>query len=610
MLFRLRGRAALLAAVLACPTMTAPVMAADCAPAYGNKCYTQPHATQPYCPPGTPSAPPVEPPMAPGDKPMDDPMRDPMTDQPQAQQQQPQAQQPQQQQPQLAQPTFTPSAPTTAASSPQSVSPNMIGDFFGTGGGTISIPQMSRDFTGPILSGGSPAMFTALTPSGSYVGSPASPVFVTQTVPGPISVIGDAVGTIPTGSFWTAAGPVPSGFGPFATFTSDFLLNENPDETAATAAAFPNSAAVVFNGAQAFFVSNTGTVTPIISGVPFEGNGNFAVGTSYTIIDSFAQTLYVPAPASTNGGNVGRQKIGENTNPIPRDRVFMNYSLFDGARLAQGGVNVHRFTPGIEKTFFDGLASLEVRVPFAATANSNFVAGGPIDDNNVEFGSLTFYLKTLLHQTSNVAVGAGLGIAVPTYDDSTVSIFNPATNSLQRLVDIEAESVHLMPYIGAVLTPTERFFAQAFLQFDVDTNGNTVRTLNPMTGRLANTGTIQDSTYLFMDLAVGYWVHLNPESDSFVRGLAPVAELHWNRTLDSQDFVAGNGYVVGNPQQGRIETWNAVVGVNALLHDDATVTVGYGVPIAGGDDQFNGELRIIFNWLFGGAGSDPQRRVF
>ncbi|MFG0332159.1 MAG: hypothetical protein ACF8TS_02255, partial [Maioricimonas sp. JB049] len=516
-----------------------------------------------------------------------------------------------QQQPQLAQPTFTPSAPTTAASSPSSLAPNMIGDFFGTGGGTISIPQMSRDFTDLIrLPNGTPANFVALTPSATYSGSPASPVFVTLASPAPIDLNGDVTGTIPAGSYWTAAGPVPSGAGPTPVFSSSFALNENPDEAAATAAAHPNSAAVVFNGGQAIFVSGGATVAPTVGGVSLVGNGVFNVGTSYTVIDSYAQTLFVPAPASTNGGNVGRQKIGENTSAIPRDRVFLNYSLFDGTPLAPGGVNVHRFTPGIEKTFFDGLASLEVRVPFAATANSNVVAGGPIDDNNVEFGSLTFYLKTLLHQTQNVAVGAGLGIAVPTYDDATLSIFNPATNRLQRLVDIEAEAVHLMPYIGAVLTPSERFFAQAFLQVDVDTNGNTVRTLDPMTGRLTNSGTIQDSTYLFMDLAVGYWVHLNPQSDSFVRGLAPVAELHWNRTLESQDFVADGNFTVGNPQIGRIETWNAVVGVNALLHDDATVTVGYGVPIAGGDDQFNGELRVIFNWLFGGAGQDRQRRVF
>ncbi|MEW4528381.1 hypothetical protein [Maioricimonas sp. JC845] len=602
MLFRLRGRSALLAAVLAIPTMAAPVTAADCAPVYGNKCYTQPHATPGYCPPGTPSAPPVEPPASSGES----PMTDPMTGQPT----QPQAQQPQQQPPQLAQPTFTPSAPTTAASSSQSLAPNMIGDFFGTGGGTISIPEMTRDFTGIITQGGSPTMFTALTPSASYVGSPASPVFVTASTPAPIDVFGDVTTTIPAGSYWTATGPVPSGFGPNATFTSDIPLNQNPDAAVAVADAFPYSAAVVFNGAQAYYVSNTGTVMPVVNGVPLEGNGNFTVGTSYTIIDSYAQTIYVPAPASTNGGNVGRQKIGENTSPIPRDRVFLNYSLFDGTPLAPGGVNVHRFTPGIEKTFFDGLASLEVRVPFAATANSNVLVNGTIDDNNVEFGSLTLYLKTLLHQTENIAVGAGLGIAIPTYDDSTVSIFNPGTGSNQRLVDIEAEAVHLMPYIGAVMTPSERFFAQAYLQFDVDTNGNTVRTYDPMSGGLRNAGTIQDSTYLFLDLAVGYWVYLEPDSDEFLRGLAPVAELHWNRTLESQDYVTDGNFTVGSPQAGRIETWNAVVGVNALLHDDATVTVGYGVPIAGGDDQFNGELRIIFNWLFGGAGQDRQRRVF
>ncbi len=60
-------------------------------------------------------------------------------------------------------------------------------------------------------------------------------------------------------------------------------------------------------------------------------------------------------------------KLSENTSPIPRDRVFVNYSYFDNVPLQQGGVDVNRFVPGFEKTFFNGITSVEVRAPMAST---------------------------------------------------------------------------------------------------------------------------------------------------------------------------------------------------------------------------------------------------
>ncbi len=75
-----------------------------------------------------------------------------------------------------------------------------------------------------------------------------------------------------------------------------------------------------------------------------------------------------------SGGNVpvaggDRQgKISEDTSPIPTDRVFADYNHFNSAALTSDGrlIDVNRFTFGIEKTFFDGACSIEIRAPIVS----------------------------------------------------------------------------------------------------------------------------------------------------------------------------------------------------------------------------------------------------
>ncbi|QDU40817.1 hypothetical protein Mal4_51790 [Maioricimonas rarisocia] len=562
MYFRLRGRSALLAAVLAIPTMAAPVAAADCAPfGTGNNYYTHPHATPGYCPPGTPAAPPTEPPMAPGDKPMTDPMADPMGDQPQDQQQQPQAQQPQQQ-PQLAQPTFTPSAPTTAASSPSSLAPNMIGDFFGAGGSQAVIPYIQFGFPG------NPA--TPLAPLGPDVR------FNVSAGPGSTTVYSvDSLAAINADPNVDMVG-------------NQFDLQENSDITSAVQSL--TGLPLVFIHSDATLVSND-TLNPGVS-----------LFDAYNLDASYGYIVDVPNPSA--GGSVGRQKIGENTSPMPRDRVFFNYSFFENTNLARGGPNVHRFTPGFEKTFLDGDMSFELRTPFASTVGSDVIAGGAVNDDEVEFGNLTMYLKALLFETQTAALSAGLGVAVPTASDASVKLPNG-----QRLVGIENNSVHLLPFIGGLYTPSERFFAQGFLQLDVDANGNAVYA-DPDGMGLRKIGTAQDQTYLFLDLAVGYWVYLNPNSSGHLRGLAPTLEMHYNAALTSTDVVRSGGLQVGR-DAGDVQLVNGVVGMTALLGQGSTLTAGYAVPLGGGNDQqFDGELRVMLNVFFGGSRDRLRRAQF
>jgi hypothetical protein len=324
--------------------------------------------------------------------------------------------------------------------------------------------------------------------------------------------------------------------------------------------------------------------------------------------------------AAAPGGMVGRQKISENSSPMPRDRVFINYSYFHNTPLGLGGVDVNRLTPGFEKTFLGGDISVEVRAPFATTLDSDLIAGGPTDSSNFEFGNLTIFLKTLLWDAGDEAISAGIGFTVPTADDVTVRDINGT-----RLLEIENNSVHILPFIGALFMPTEKCFFQAFVQADIDPHGNSVRSTTfagmVPTGTLVPVGRPNDSNYIFVDVGLGYWIYRAPCYGAcgcgycdqnlgwgLIRGIAPTVELHYNGSFNEADTLLANGgggtIVLGDGERTQIDLLNLVLGVTFECYHNANLTVGYATPLAGDDDeQFDSEFRVMFNWYFGG----PER---
>ena len=134
------------------------------------------------------------------------------------------------------------------------------------------------------------------------------------------------------------------------------------------------------------------------------------------------------------GSAVGVTKFAEASSPIPRDRVFISYNYFDNVNLIPGGVNVNRIVPGIEKTFFDGMMSLEVRVPMAWTLGSDTSFDVPnlqvygYNTDQYELGNVTGFLKILLYSSDQFALSGGLGLTLPTADD--LIVYSPDFNAV------------------------------------------------------------------------------------------------------------------------------------------------------------------------------------
>lgn len=313
----------------------------------------------------------------------------------------------------------------------------------------------------------------------------------------------------------------------------------------------------------------------------------------------------IPSFSGGGGGTVGQTKLAEGFNPIPRDRVFINYSFFNTVPLTATGLNVNRYTPGFEKTFFDGLASFEMRTPFAGTLSSS-----QNDLTNpatgTEFGDLFMSLKVLLASGQRYSFAGGMSFTAPTARDIQYATIPQTTIQQLRLHN---DAVHLLPYGAFLWTPNERFYSQALVQLDVPTSGSRV------TGIVDNQpdatlGTLTNQTLYYASLSAGYWLFQN-RSDGLITGLSPVAEFHYNQTLSSANSVTiggqnqGTGRItIGSPTY-QFQLLNATVGANAMLGPMSSLLLGYTTPIGSdGDRQFNGEFRLVFVRRFG-----PQSRA-
>lgn len=419
--------------------------------------------------------------------------------------------------------------------------PNMVGDFFGGGSSTM------------ILSHTIPVSITAQG-------------FVVQGIPG------DASATI---VFEAGADTSPNDF--FSVGSGTDATGDDNADTFAISEPIPPSDAPTSPGPGFVYAGGT-AVNP---------SGTFQDGDTWLVDYGFANQLVVVLPnPSTGGAVVGRMKIAENTSPMPRNRVFLNYSYFDNVPLIGGGVDVHRLSPGFESTLFDESMSIELRTPMASTLDNQILADGATDLHSAEFGNLFLALKYLLARSNSSALSVGMSLSLPTADDLHVALTDGTP-----LVDVRNQSVHLMPFLGWLTTSSNGFFAQGFFQVDVDANGNAIEANR--TGRgLEAMGTLQDPTLFYLDVGAGRKVALAGRRLTYV---APTLELHYNRSLQSADVLEADGFRIGEAKQ-HIQILNAVTAVTFGLGQHANLSVGYATPLGNGADQmFDGELRMFWN---------------
>lgn len=301
-------------------------------------------------------------------------------------------------------------------------------------------------------------------------------------------------------------------------------------------------------------------------------------------------------------GGVRRQKVSENNSPIPQDRWIFSYNHFENALAADtfdfvetdntvslrtNRVNrsIDRFGFGVEKTLFDGWSSVQVLQNVSANQwqlDSDLV-GATADG----LGNLAFLFKQTLVLAEDGLISAGLGFDIPIGADGEgrVDAFK---------YELKNENVHLFPYLGIALAPTNDWFFQGFLQLDIPTRGNSV-VVEDFKNR-QTVGRLNESTILFLDVSGGYWLYRDPDARAII-GAALVSELHYGVPLgdsDSVKYVSSDGtvnFTFANPS-GLSDALNLTLGFHTVLANGATVRVGGVIPIEKQNDvDFDSEVQ-------------------
>lgn len=295
------------------------------------------------------------------------------------------------------------------------------------------------------------------------------------------------------------------------------------------------------------------------------------------------------------GGDRGA-KVADDSRPIPTDRVFFDYNHFDNANLTANGASIglNRYTVGVEKTFFDCWASIEIKAPIDYGLNRLQTATATTADNEgTVFGNLSITPKLLLYQTCDWAVAAGVLFDLPTAPDVQYRI----TPVSQIETIVQNDAVFIQPFLGIQYAPNDRLFSITYLELDTDANGNLV--LSPQG---LPPGRMRYPTLLYVDWSAGYWLFHDDCCDScdgcrqrWLTGVAPVIEIHYTTALENARGADGVF-----PVRQRVDILDLTAGTHFQFGRCSTLAVACCVPLRTSvrDKEFSTELLVELNRRF------------
>lgn len=282
-------------------------------------------------------------------------------------------------------------------------------------------------------------------------------------------------------------------------------------------------------------------------------------------------------------GGATRAKIAENSSSLPLDRLIFNYNHFHNAvdeGLAQPSSDLDRFTLGFERTFFDQMASIEVRMPFVA--DNDFVDPADFARNGSDVGNLSVTLKGVLTADQDSLIAAGMTIDTPTGGDTIFTDFISGD-----VIAIGNDAVHLSPFLGFLCAPRSGRTHQGFLQVDVPTNGNNI-VING--GGAGLEEELLEQTLLYVDYSFSQELFNAGRSrrnngNLEIQRILGLAEVHYTTTLEDSD-VAFAGVNQISSFGNRIDVVNITLGLHTELKSGTQLRLGTVAPITDDDDRF------------------------
>jgi hypothetical protein len=280
-------------------------------------------------------------------------------------------------------------------------------------------------------------------------------------------------------------------------------------------------------------------------------------------------------------------KIAEGESPRPMDRVFFRYNYYNNINPPRWtdptepvhNVSLDLYTFGAEKTFFDGLMSLGVRIPFytinaegkdshigpdPTTGAVGALPGGPGFDQT-SWGNIIGIAKVVLWEDRPAGdlLSAGVVVSIPTASNQQL---DPGLSTL----------MYFQPFTGFILTSGD-LYVQGF-------SSMTLPVARP------------EAFVSFTDLGVGYYVWRDPSCSRLLSAVVPTVEVHYTAPIRQVDPKANLfGDFVDNLQIHN--TIDFTFGTTLEFRNRATLGLGLVIPVTG-QRPFDVEGQVQLNMFF------------
>jgi hypothetical protein len=205
--------------------------------------------------------------------------------------------------------------------------------------------------------------------------------------------------------------------------------------------------------------------------------------------------------------------------PAPQDRVYLNSNFFNSLALGFtpgfGEVDFYRQTLGVEKTFFNGTASLGLRLPLDTISASTGPGAPGIGDT--QLGDLSLSAKYAIgwSESSGSLLSGGLLVTAPTHTGN-----------------LYPDTVLFEPFLGYIFNSTGKVFIHGFSSVLVSTDSNY-------------------ATSLLNDVGVGYVLyHPGTACGRWITAVVPTIEAHITTPLELRNVTTDivnltGGVIVG-----------------------------------------------------------------
>jgi hypothetical protein len=284
-------------------------------------------------------------------------------------------------------------------------------------------------------------------------------------------------------------------------------------------------------------------------------------------------------------------KIADNQSPMPQDRVFFNFNYFNNVNYAidrkfaapVGGIQIYRYVLGVEKTFWDGMASIGI---FDSINNLSSVSSRPgLGGTHTAMGDLNVFTKLVLFSQWDDPA------PTPSYTSPGLSPLGGGRNGFLvsggALLSFPTgpggfagagfsksfRDVGIQPFMGYYFRQGN-FYLQGFESLNIPLDEN-------------------DVLALYNDIGIGYYLYNNPNQDTLITAFAPTFETHVNVPLNHSDI--GN---VTDPV-GTKTVVDLTLAGNIQFGRNTVLLLGAVTPVTG-PRPFAVEAIALLNIYFGG----------